>query len=41
MLFRSNHLHFELRINGVRASVLTLYPGMTFTGPDGRTIYGG
>ena len=36
-----NHLHFELRINGVRASALKLYPGMTFTGPDGRAVYGG
>ena len=36
-----NHLHFELRINGVRNSALTLYPGMTFRGPDGRTISGG
>ena len=36
-----NHLHFELRVNGVRTSVLKLYPGMTFRGPDGRTIYGG
>lgn len=36
-----NHLHFELRVNGVRNSVLKLYPGMTFTGPDGRTIRGG
>ena len=35
-----NHLHFELRINGVRDSVLKLYPGMTFT-YSGRTIYGG
>lgn len=26
-----NHLHFELRINGVRNSALKLYPGMTFT----------
>ena len=26
-----NHLHFELRINGVRNDVLKLYPGMTFT----------
>ena len=26
-----NHLHFELRINGVRGDVLRLYPNMTFT----------
>ena len=26
-----NHLHFELRINGVRGDVLQLYPNMTFT----------
>ena len=26
-----NHLHFELRINGVRSDVLALYPHMTFT----------
>ena len=26
-----NHLHFELRVNGVRTSALKLYPGMTFT----------
>ena len=36
-----NHLHFELRVNGVRASALKLYPGMTFRGPNGATIYGG
>ena len=36
-----NHLHFELRINGVRNDVLKLYPGMTFTSPGGGTIYGG
>lgn len=36
-----NHLHFELRINGVRASVLKLYPGMTFRDPYGGTISGG
>ena len=36
-----NHLHFELRVNGVRNSALKLYPGMTFTGPDGKTINGG
>ena len=26
-----NHLHFELRANGVRSDVLKLYPNMTFT----------
>lgn len=36
-----NHLHFELRVNGVRGNVLKLYPGMTFRGPDGATIRGG
>lgn len=36
-----NHLHFELRVNGVRGDVLRLYPGMTFTSPGGGTINGG
>ena len=27
-----NHLHFELRVNGVRGDILRLYPNMTFTG---------
>ena len=27
-----NHLHFELRINGNRASVLDLYPNLSFSG---------
>ena len=36
-----NHLHFELRVNGVRNDVLKLYPGMTFTSPGGGTISGG
>ena len=36
-----NHLHFELRINGVRNNVLKLYPNLTFRGPDGRMISGG
>ena len=36
-----NHLHFELRVNGVRGDVLRLYPGMTFTAPKGGTIKGG
>ncbi len=35
------HLHFELRVNGVRGDVLKLYPGMTFTSPKGGTIKGG
>lgn len=35
------HLHFELRVNGVRGDVLRLYPGMTFTSPQGGTIKGG
>ena len=26
-----NHLHFELRINGIRGDILQLYPNMTFT----------
>ena len=34
-----NHLHFELRINGVRGNVLKLYPGMNFTyKSNGQTI---
>ena len=36
-----NHLHFELRVNGVRGDVLRLYPGMTFTSPSGAQISGG
>lgn len=36
-----NHLHFELRVNGVRNDVIKLYPGMTFTSPSGGTIKGG
>lgn len=36
-----NHLHFELRVNGVRGDVLKLYPGMRFTSPGGGTINGG
>lgn len=40
-----SHLHFELRVNGVRASVIKLYPGMSFTyrTPSGQrvTIQGG
>lgn len=27
-----NHLHFELRINGVRSNALSLYPNLSFTG---------
>lgn len=27
-----NHLHFELRVNGVRGDILRLYPHLTFTG---------
>ena len=26
-----NHLHFELRVNGVRKDILQLYPNLTFT----------
>lgn len=33
-----NHLHFELRINGERANVLTLYPSLPYTGPYVSTI---
>ena len=34
-----NHLHFELRVNGVRGNVLRLYPGMSFTYcSNGQTI---
>lgn len=39
-----SHLHFELRVNGVRGDVLKLYPGMSFTyTSNGRTytIQGG
>ena len=36
-----SHLHFELRISGVRNDVLKLYPGMTFKSPKGGTINGG
>ena len=36
-----NHLHFELRVNGVRNDVLKLYPGMTFTSPSGGKMNGG
>ena len=36
-----NHLHFELRVTGVRNDVLKLYPGMTFTSPGGGRISGG
>ncbi len=35
------HLHFELRINGIRADVLSMYPGYIFTSPNGGTIMGG
>lgn len=28
-----NHLHFELRVNGERQNVLTLYPNLPYTGP--------
>lgn len=35
-----NHLHFELRINGTRADVLKLYPGMTFK-YEGTIVNGG
>ena len=34
-----NHLHFELRINGVRNDILKLYPGVRFTG-YGTSWYG-
>ena len=36
-----NHLHYELRVNGVRGDVLKLYPGMRFPSPAGGTINGG
>lgn len=35
------HLHFELRINGIRADVLSMYPGYIFKSPNGGTIMGG
>ncbi len=35
------HLHFELRVNGVRNDVLKIYPGMTFTTSGGGTVRGG
>lgn len=35
------HLHFELRLDGVRADALTLYPNLTFTTYSGATIKGG
>lgn len=35
------HLHFELRINGVRADALTLYPNLTFSTYNGGKIKGG
>lgn len=35
------HLHFEYRINGVRADAVTLYPGLTFRTYSGATIKGG
>ncbi len=34
-----NHLHFELRVNGVRSDVLRLYPNVRFTG-YGTSWYG-
>ncbi len=40
-----NHLHFELRVNGVRGDIVRLYPGMTFTATNAAgqryTINGG
>ena len=36
-----NHLHYELRINGVRSDALKLYPGMTFTVSGGGSVRGG
>ena len=35
------HLHFEFRVNGVRADALKYYPGITFTSPGGGKIQGG
>ena len=35
------HLHFEFRVNGVRADALTYYPNLTFTSPGGGKIKGG
>lgn len=35
------HLHFEFRVNGVRADALKYYPGITFTSPKGGKIQGG
>lgn len=35
-----SHLHFELRVNGVRGNVIKLYPGMsfTYTTPNGQRV---
>ena len=35
-----SHLHFELRVNGVRGNVIKLYPGMnfTYTTPSGQRV---
>lgn len=35
------HLHFEYRINGIRADAVTLYPGVTFRTYSGAKIKGG
>ena len=35
------HLHFEFRVNGVRADALKYYPGITFISPGGGKIQGG
>lgn len=35
------HLHFEFRVNGIRADALKYYPNLTFTSPGGGKIKGG
>lgn len=35
------HLHFQVKYMGTNMDCLKLYPGMTFTGPNGNAIAGG